>query len=137
MIQVGETFNHKFSYTQEQVNAFAEVSGDTNPLHIDEEYAKNSMFGQRIMHGFLGGCVFTKIFGTLFYADGNVYLSQSMKFIKPMFAGKEYEARLTVKEVNYEKGRAVIETSIFELDTQEMTTTGEAMLLNRKQFIQA
>lgn len=137
MIEVGETFTHTFSYSQEQVNIFAEVSGDTNPLHIDEEYAKNSMFGQRIMHGFLGGCVFTKIFGTLFYADGNVYLSQSMKFMKPMFAGKEYEARLTVKDVNYEKGRATIETNIYESGTEELTTTGEAVLLNRKQFIKA
>jgi len=55
-----------FSYSQEQVNKFAEVTGDNNPLHLDEEYAATTMFKRPIMHGFLGGSVFSKIFGTLF-----------------------------------------------------------------------
>lgn len=135
MIHVGEVFTHQFSYTQAQVDAFAEVSGDTNPLHIDEEFAKNSMFGRRIMHGFLGGCVFTKIFGTLFYWEGNVYLSQNMKFMKPMFTDRMYEARLTVKEIFPDKNRALIETQIFDVESGEMTTTGEALILNKKQFV--
>lgn len=135
MIQVGEIFTHPFSYTQEDVVAFAKVTGDTNPLHVDEEYAKNSMFGKPIMHGFLGACVFTKIFGTLFYWDGIVYLSQSLKFMKPMYAGRAYEARLTVKEIYPEKHRALIETQIFDVETGDLTTTGEAVILNKKQFI--
>jgi acyl dehydratase len=137
MIQAGEIFTHQFSYTQEQVNLFAQVSGDTNPLHTDPEYAKGSIFGRCIMHGYLGGCVFTKIFGTLFYADGNIYMSQSMKFMKPMFADQMYEARLEVLEVDYAKNRARIQTNIVDLASGEITTTGEAMLLNRTQFIQA
>lgn len=135
MIQIGDVFTHTFSYTQEQVNTFAQVSGDTNPLHIDSEYAKNTMFGKCIMHGYLGACVFTKIFGTLLYADGNVYMTQSLKFLKPMFADYEYEARITVKEIFPEKSRILYETVIVEKSTGDSTTTGEALILNKKQYI--
>ncbi|MSQ79601.1 MAG: MaoC family dehydratase [Flavobacteriaceae bacterium] len=136
MIKIGETFIHSFLYSQEQVNTFAQVSGDTNPLHTDAEYAKSSMFGRCIMHGYLGGCVFTKLFGTLFYADGNIYMSQSMKFMKPMYADQKYEARLEVLEVDYIKNRAKIKTEIFDPETGDCTTIGEAMLLNKKQFVE-
>jgi 3-hydroxybutyryl-CoA dehydratase len=135
MIQVGTEFKHPFSYTQEQVDLYAQVSGDTNPLHIDEEYAAKSMFKKRIIHGFLGGSVFTKIFGTLFYADGNVYLKQNMTFLKPMYVNTPYEAVITVKEIFPEKNRALMETKIIEVATGETTTTGEALLMNKKQFV--
>ncbi len=131
---VGLVFRHDFSYTQEQVDLFAQVTGDTNPLHIDAEYASKSMFGKRIMHGFLGGSVFTKLFGTLFYADGNVYMKQEMRFLKPMYAGKTYTAVLTIKELITEKNRAVVETNIIDPETNEITTTGEAIMYNKKYF---
>ena len=131
---VGLEYRHDFSYTQEQVDLFAQVTGDTNPLHIDEEYASKSMFGKRIMHGFLGGSVFTKLFGTLFYADGNVYMKQEMRFLKPMYAGKTYTAVLTIKELIKEKNRAVVETNIIDPETNEITTTGEAIMYNKKYF---
>ncbi|MEX0967733.1 MAG: MaoC family dehydratase [Bacteroidia bacterium] len=135
MVNVGDNFTHKFSYTQEDVDKFAEVTGDTNPLHIDEEAGKNSIFGKRVMHGFFGGSVFTKIFGTLFHADGNVYLKQNMTFRRPMFVDTEYEAVLTVKEIDREKNRALIETNIRDVATGEITTTGEALMMNKKAFV--
>ena len=52
MLKVGDEFRHKFSYTQQDVNDYARVSGDTNPLHIDEQGGKDSMFGRNIIHGF-------------------------------------------------------------------------------------
>jgi 3-hydroxybutyryl-CoA dehydratase len=131
---VGMEYRHQFSFSQEQVDLFAQVTGDTNPLHIDAEYGAQSMFGRRIIHGFLGGSVFTKLFGTLFYADGNVYMKQEMKFLKPMFTEKQYEAVLTVKEIIAEKNRAVIETKIIDLETGDVTTTGEAMMYNKKYY---
>jgi 3-hydroxybutyryl-CoA dehydratase len=90
MIQLGDIYEHEFSYTQQDVNLYAQVSGDTNPLHIDAEAGKNSMFGRCIIHGFLGGSVFTKIFGALWKADGHVYLKQSMQWLKPMFVDTKH-----------------------------------------------
>ena len=135
MIKIGDVYKHSFSYTQQEVDVFAKVSGDTNPLHLDADYAAASMFGKRIMHGYLGACVFTKIFGTLLHWDGNVYLKQSLVFLKPMYAGQEYEAVITVKEIIAEKNRIVFETQIFEAGTENLCTTGEATILNKKQFV--
>jgi 3-hydroxybutyryl-CoA dehydratase len=80
MLQIGDKFEHEFSYTQEEVDLYAKVSGDTNPLHTDEEAGKASIFGRCIMHGFLGGSVFTKIFGALWKADGHIYMKQKRRF---------------------------------------------------------
>jgi 3-hydroxybutyryl-CoA dehydratase len=135
MIKTGDEFRHEFSYTQEQVDTYAQVSGDTNPLHVDADYAANSMFGKRIMHGYLGASVFTKIFGTLLYWDGNVYLKQSLTFMKPMYANEKYTAVITVKEIFAEKNRILFETQIFEAGSENLCTTGEALILNKKQFV--
>jgi acyl dehydratase len=135
MIQLNDVFTHDFSYSQEDVDLYAQVSKDTNPLHIDADYAAKSIFGKRIMHGYLGASVFTKIFGTLLHWDGNIYLKQNISFLKPMYAGQEYTAVITVKEIFKEKNRILYETSIFEKGTDTMTTTGEAMLLNKKQYV--
>lgn len=135
MLQVGDEFKHKFSYTQEDVDDYARVSGDTNPLHIDEEAGKNSMFGQRIIHGFLGASVFTKIFGALWYNDGHIYMSQAMKWTKPMFVDKEYEATIKVAEIFPEKNRIRYECEVKEVESGDTTIVGEAVLMNKKQYV--
>jgi 3-hydroxybutyryl-CoA dehydratase len=135
MIQLGDEFRHKFSYTQDDVNTYARVSGDTNPLHIDEQAGKESMFGRNIIHGFLGASVFTKIFGALWYADGHVYLSQNIKWMKPMFTDIIYEAVVTVKEIFPEKNRILYDCAVYDVATGDKTIAGEAMLLNKKQYV--
>ena len=135
MIKQGDEFRHDFRYTQEDVNDYARVSGDTNPLHVDEEAGKASMFGRRIIHGFLGASVFTKIFGALWYADGHVYLGQSMKWLKPMFVDTDYEAVIRVKDIVAEKHRVTYECAVYDKATGEQTIAGEATLMNRKQYV--
>ena len=135
MLQVGDEFRHKYSYTQTDVDTYARISGDTNPLHTDPQAGKESMFGRNIMHGFLGASVFTKIFGSLWYADGHIYMSQNIKWLKPMFVDHEYEAVVTVKEIFPEKNRILYDCSVFDPSTNEQTIAGEAILLNKKQYI--
>ena len=135
MFEVGDQFKQSFSFTQEDVDMFAKVSGDTNPLHVDEEAGKNSMFGRRIVHGFLGASIFTRIFGTLWYADGTVYLAQSMKWMKPMFTGQNYVGSITVKETIKEKNRVTYVCEVFDEQTGDLCITGEATLLNKKQYV--
>src|SRR3954468_3678096 len=114
MLQPGDEFRHKYSYTQDDVDTYARVSGDVNPLHIDEEAGNASMFGRNIIHGFLGASVFTKIFGALWYAYGHVSLNQSIKWLNPMFAGVEYEAVVKVKEIFPEKNRITYECAVYD-----------------------
>lgn len=135
MLQINDQFRHKFQYSQTDVDLFAKVSGDTNPLHIDAEAGKNSMFGRNIIHGFLGGAVFTKIFGALWMADGHVYMKQTMQWMRPMFVETEYEAVITVKEIFPEKNRVLYDCAIYQVSSWDQCFTGEALLMNKKQYV--
>lgn len=135
MINSGDQFKHLFNYTQQDVDDYARVSGDTNPLHIDQAAGKASMFGRCIIHGYLGASVFTKMFGTTVFADGNVYMMQNLKFLKPMYVDTNYEAVVTVKEIFADKNRILYTTEVFDATTGDKTITGEAMLLNKKQYV--
>lgn len=135
MLQPGDDFRHDFSYTQEDVDLYAKVSGDTNPLHIDPEAGKNSMFGRNIIHGFLGASVFTKVFGALWNVDGHVYMSQSIKWLKPMYVDTQYEAVITVKEIYPEKHRILYDCAVYEKETGDKTVAGEALLMNKKKYV--
>ena len=96
MLKVGDKYEYEFSYTQQDVELFARVTGDNNPIHIDAEFAKMTPFGRPIMHGFLSGAVFSKVFGTLFPGQGTIYMSQEMKFRAPMFVDTKYKALFEV-----------------------------------------
>ena len=80
-IKLGDTYTEKVRYTQANVDTFAQISGDNNPIHINPEYASKSIFGRCIVHGFFAGAVFSKVFGTQWPGEGTIYLYQEMKFI--------------------------------------------------------
>ena len=134
MIETGQVYKHSFSFTQQDVERFAEVTGDKNPIHLDNAYAASTVFKRPIMHGFLGGAIFSKVFGTLFPGEGTIYLKQSMAFVKPMYVDTDYEAVFTVKEVIKEKNRAIVETTIVESATGDATIKGEATVMNVREI---
>ncbi|MES2386368.1 MAG: MaoC family dehydratase [Bacteroidota bacterium] len=134
MIQVGEVYKTDVRYSQEQVIAFSQVSGDANPLHLDADYAATTIFKKPIVHGFLTGSIFSKVFGMDFPGPGSVYLGQTMQFKRPMFVETDYEAVFTVISVDREKHSAVIETKISEKATGKVTLSGEAQILNTSAF---
>lgn len=129
MIEVNQVYTHSFSFSQEEVERFAEVTGDKNPVHINPEYAAKTIFKKPVMHGMLGAALFSKVFGTLFPGEGTIYLKQTLNFLKPMYAGVTYEAVFTVKEVLADKNRAVVETLIRDGDGK-VCTSGEAVIMN-------
>lgn len=135
MIQIGDQFSLDFSFTQEQVDQYAQISGDTNPLHINQEVGKASIFGKCIIHGHLSASVFTRIFGVLLHADGQVYMKQNTTFLKPMFVDTPYQALITVKEIFPEKNRVLYETKVIDPATGAETITGEALMMNRKAYV--
>jgi acyl dehydratase len=130
LLEVGNSYRLPFSYTQEQVNRFAEVTGDKNPLHSDEAYAATTPFKRPIMHGFLGGSVFSRIFGTLFPGEGTIYLSQNLRFMRPMFVDTPYEAILTISEIDREKHRATVQTQVVDVHSGKATIEGEAIVMH-------
>ncbi len=130
LLQENDVFKEIFSFSQAQVNQFAEVSGDKNPIHWDEVYAATTMFQKPIIHGFLGGSVFSKILGTKFPGEGTIYMKQEMKFMKPMYVGTEYEAIITAKTVDSVKHRATLQTQVVEKATGAVVIEGEANVMN-------
>src|SRR3954470_11357128 len=117
MIEINQTYTHEFQFSQDEVNRFAEVTGDRNPVHTNADYAAKTMFKRPIMHGMLGAALFSKVFGTLFPGEGTIYLKQSLSFLKPMYVDVNYVAEFVVKEVIKDKNRAVIETLIKDKTT--------------------
>jgi len=130
MIKVNQIYTHEFQFSQDEVNRFAEVTGDKNPVHTDAEYAAKTMFKRPIMHGMLSASLFSKVFGTLFPGEGTIYLKQSLSFLRPMYVDTPYEAVFTVKEVISERNRAVVETVIKDKSTGAVCTSGEATVMN-------
>ncbi|WP_452225472.1 MaoC family dehydratase [Lacinutrix chionoecetis] len=130
-IKVGTTYtSESFSYTQKNVNDFAEISGDRNPLHLDEDYASKTIFKKRIIHGYLGSSIFSKVFATDFPGEGTIYLKQDLKFLRPMFVEVNYTAKFSVLELDTVKHRALVKTEIFNSEN-EITVSGEALIQNK------
>ena len=134
MIKVGQVYTHEFQFSQEEVNQFAQVTGDKNPVHTDAEYAAKTMFKRPIMHGMLSASLFSKVFGTLFPGEGTIYLKQSLSFLRPMYVDTQYEAVFTVKEVTVERNRAVVETVIKDKSSGAICTSGEATVMNTEKI---
>lgn len=89
---------------------FAEVSGDTNPVHLDDAYAKTTTFGGRIAHGMLSAAYISAVLGTRLPGPGAIYLSQSLRFRRPVRIGDEVTARVTVKALDEKRSHVTLET---------------------------
>jgi 3-hydroxybutyryl-CoA dehydratase len=92
--------------TDDDVRAFAALSGDVNPVHLDDVFAASTMFKKRIAHGFLTGALFSTVLGTKLPGPGCIYLSQTLKFRAPVYLGDEVVATCRVTGVDTEKGWA-------------------------------
>jgi 3-hydroxybutyryl-CoA dehydratase len=124
----GDTAFLRKTITDADVQQFAALSLDTNPLHLDEAYARQSRFGQRISHGLLYGALVSAVIGTQLPGPGTIYISQSFTFLKPVFREDVITATVTVMAVEAARRQAVLRT---ECHNQHGTLvlTGEARVL--------
>jgi len=99
-IKVGMTDSFSKTITDSDINSYAMLSGDANPVHLDEDYASKSRFGKRIAHGLLSAGFFSAIFGTKLPGSGCVYVSQNLNFKRPVYINDTVLATVTVIEVN-------------------------------------
>lgn len=109
MIKSGDKHEYTKEITREMVDAFAEVTGDLNPVHFDEEYAKGTMFNGCIVHGMLYAGFISKVLGMDLPGKGTVYLGQELKFTYPVRVGDVITASVVVESVN-DKNIAVLTT---------------------------
>jgi len=132
--EIGSQFTHAFRFSQEDVAAFAHVTGDTNPLHLDADYAATTAFKRPIIHGMLGASVFTKVLGTEYPGYGSIYVGQTLSFLRPMFVDTDYEAVFTINRLDPDKHLAEISTEIMDAQTRKVTTRGVATMINTEKF---
>jgi 3-hydroxybutyryl-CoA dehydratase len=127
-LQIGDNFSTERLVTDELVRKFADVSGDYNPIHLDDEAAKNTRFGQRIAHGMLSGAFISAVLGYELSERRIVYLSQSLRFVAPVFIGDTVTATGTVKSIREDKPIVTLET-VCTKQTGETVVTGEAVVM--------
>ena len=106
---------------------FARISGDRNPVHFDDDYARDTIFGGRIAHGMLTASLISAVIGEQLPGHGTIYLKQNLSFLAPVRPGDLVEATVTVQEIDYAKRRVTLACVAKVGDT--VVAEGEAMLL--------
>jgi 3-hydroxybutyryl-CoA dehydratase len=109
-LSVGMTAYYARTVTEADVVLFAGISGDSNPVHMNELYAARTMFKGRIVHGMLSASFISTAIASKLPGPGSIYLSQNLKFRAPVRAGDTVEAKITVTEIISDKNRVALKT---------------------------
>ena len=125
---VGEEATFTKIISDEDITTFAKISGDENPVHVNDAYAKGTMFGGRIAHGILVAGLISAVLGTALPGPGAIYMNQQLRFLAPVRPGDEATARAKVTEWDSEKGRITLLTEVTNQDGVTVIT-GEARLV--------
>jgi 3-hydroxybutyryl-CoA dehydratase len=127
-LSIGQYAEVDHTITEEDIKIFGDLSGDYNPLHFDEEWAKTTMFKGRIAHGVLTAAFISTAIGMKLPGPGTIYLSQSMKFLGPVRIGDTITARVEIISLNDEKQRVTLKTTCTNQD-QNVVLDGEALIM--------
>lgn len=125
-IKVGDFASVEKVITKEDVFDFARISLDTNPVHLDPEYGKNSLFKDNIVHGMLVASLISAAIGNELPGNGTIYMSQELKFVKPVYFGDNCKAVVKVIEKKDEKNIIILETIVYAND--DIVIKGQAVV---------
>lgn len=129
-LSIGDVFEKKEIVTAEKVETFAEITGDDNPLHLDEEFAKTTIFGRRIAHGVLGIGFISAVLGRHFPGPGTIYLQQKATFRKPVYIDEEVTVKVEIIDKIPEKFRLLLSTEVIK-ENGTVAVEGEALVIFR------
>lgn len=129
--QVVQTAFFEKKILEEDVIQFATVTEDNNPIHLDEEFAKRSIFKARVSHGMLTASFFSTIFGTKFPGNGCIYLEQSLRFTNPVFLNDKVVATVTLTEIEPKSQILTFDTKCHVMD--KLVVTGSAKIFILKE----
>jgi acyl dehydratase len=128
MLTIGDSASLSKTFSDENVRSFAEISGDKNPVHLDDEYAAGTQFKQRLVHGMLTAGLISAVLGTKLPGPGSIYLSQSINFRAPVYINDTITATVTVLKIRDGKPIVTLETVCKNQDDM-VVLDGEAVLL--------
>jgi 3-hydroxybutyryl-CoA dehydratase len=126
-LKLGQFAEVEHVITEEDIQAFGKLSGDYNPLHFDEEWAKTTMFGSRIAHGLLTASFISTAIGMHLPGAGTIYIGQSMRFLGPARIGDKITARVEIVKLDDEKERVTLKT-ICTNEKDKLILDGEAQV---------
>lgn len=129
-LKVGDSAEITKTIEQADIQAFANATGDHNPVHVDEAFAETTRFGRTIAHGMLSASLISAVLANKLPGAGSIYLGQSLQFVAPVFPGDEITARVTVKEIREDKPIVKLETICIN-QRGEVVIRGEATVLSR------
>lgn len=127
-LRVGDTASLSKTIGDDDIRAFASATGDHNPLHLDEEFARRRRFGRRIAHGMLSASLISAVIANELPGEGSIYLGQTLRFLAPVVLGDTITARVTVTDMREDKPIVKLETVCLN-QRDEVVITGEATVL--------
>lgn len=125
-IKIGMKASHTKTIEDSDITGFAQISGDFNPLHFDDEYASDMGFEKRIAHGMISSSLFSGLFGTKLPGRGSLFISQSFKYKKPVYVGDKITAEILVESVNLNRRVVGFVTTCKRNDT--VVVSGDAKI---------
>lgn len=126
-LYVGQSASISRRFTTQEVEMFSDLCMDKNPVHLDEEYARNSVFGNRIVHGFLTASLISGIIGSILPGNGSIYLNQNMNFRKPVYHNELLTATCTITNIREDKPIVTLET-ICRNEAGDIVVDGTALI---------
>jgi 3-hydroxybutyryl-CoA dehydratase len=127
-LNIGDNAEITRTIEQSDIQAFADVTGDHNPVHVDESFAQTTRFGRRIAHGMLTASLISSVLANKLPGEGSIYLGQTLQFVAPVFPGDEITARVTVTDIREGRGIVKLETICLN-QRNEIVIRGEATVL--------
>ncbi|MCL2203486.1 MAG: MaoC family dehydratase [Defluviitaleaceae bacterium] len=127
-LQIGQSASYTRQITEEDTRAFAELCGDKNPVHLDEEYAKGTVFKGPVVHGIHTASLISTVLGMHLPGPGSIYAKQDLKFLAPVRFGDTLTATCTVKEKIEGKNRVILDCKITNQGGTDVVV-GEAMII--------
>ncbi len=133
-LRLNQTEEFEKKITEKDINEFAKLSGDDNPVHTNSDFAKKTIFKQKVAHGFLSASLISMLIATKLPGPGSIYLSQNLKFLAPVFIDDLVRVIVTVQEIDHEKKKVRLQTECFK--NEKKIISGEAVVLvnSKKDF---
>mgnify|MGYP001400664451 CR=1 FL=1 len=133
-LKLNQTDEIERKVTERDIDDFAKLTGDDNPVHTNPDFAKKTIFKQKVAHGFLSASFISTLIATKLPGPGSIYLSQNLKFLAPVFIDDYVRVKVTVQEIDHENKKVKLLTECFK--NEKKIISGEAIVLvnSKKDF---
>ncbi|MBS91525.1 MAG: hypothetical protein CMM95_00525 [Rickettsiales bacterium] len=135
-LEINQETEYRRIILENDIQSFAEVSGDKNPVHTNEEFAKKTIFRKKIAHGFLTASLISTVIATQLPGPGSIYISQSLRFLAPVFINDEVIVKVKVISIDSEKKKVKLLTECFKNEKKILTGEAEVLVASKSDVIQ-